>query len=80
MIKKSEESIWLKKNKDLERVNYHLQEIICVLKDELLNKDQTIRRIKADRFSGGILERNLIKTMEFFGKMRIRIKKMLGLY
>jgi len=68
------------RNIELERVNYHLQEIICVLKDELIHKDQIIRKIKSQTNRYGLLERILTKAENFSGKMKIALKKLFGLY
>jgi hypothetical protein len=78
-VKQLEKSA-LEMNVELERINYHLQEIICVLKDELIHKDQIIRKIKSQTNRYGILERMLTKVEDFSGKMKIALKKLFGLY
>jgi hypothetical protein len=65
---------------ELEQVNGNLREIICVLKDELLWKDQYIRYLKAKAYSMGLLEIWAIQFQYLGGRIKRGWKKLTGQY
>jgi len=65
---------------ELEQINGHLRELINVLKDELLWKDQYIRYLKTKAYGMGLFEMWYVQIRCLSDKIKRGWKKLTGKY